>query len=79
MEVFETGRVEKELNKTLICLILKTNKPSSFKQFRSISLCNVTYKVITKLISNRLRPILPNLIRPTQTSFIVGRNIIDMS
>lgn len=43
-----------EINKTSLVLILKVNRPKSFTQFSLISLCNVIYKVIAKLIVNRL-------------------------
>lgn len=44
---FATNSIPKEINRTLIAPILKVNSPERVKQFRPISLCNVTYKVIT--------------------------------
>lgn len=40
-------------------------------------MCNLTYKTITKLIVDRLRPLLPELIHPAQITFITNRNIVD--
>ena len=61
---FTSGRLLKEENKTLIVLIPKTQSPTSFNHFRPISLCNVVYKTITKLLVLRLRPPLPKLVAP---------------
>lgn len=48
-----------------------------FQHFQPINLCNVTEKFITKLVANNLRHVLPKLIHPSQTSFMLGRNIIE--
>lgn len=45
--------------------------------FRPIGLCNTIYKLITKIISSRLRPLLTKIISPLQSSFIKGRGIED--
>jgi hypothetical protein len=52
------GEVIKALNTTFLVLIPKANKPSTFGDYRPISLCNLCYKIIAKLLANRLRPIL---------------------
>ena len=43
--------------------------------FRPISLCNVIYKVISKLLVNRLKPFMDSIITPYQNAFFQGRNI----
>ncbi|XP_057755680.1 uncharacterized protein LOC130974857 [Arachis stenosperma] len=45
--------------------------------FRPISLCNVVYKIITKVLTNRLRPFLPDIVSPLQGGFIPGRGAPD--
>jgi len=56
-------------------MIPKLDKPKYVSQFRPISLCNVTYKIISKVIVNRIKPLLNRIISPYQSSFILGRSI----
>lgn len=74
---FETGTVDSTLLETLIVLIPKVESPTMVKEFRPISLCNVTYKVITKVMVNRIRPYLNSLIGPMQSNFLPGRGTMD--
>lgn len=74
---FIQGRVEAKLLESLVVLIPKVESPSSVKELRPISLCNVLYKVITKVLVNRLRPMMNRLIGPMQSSFLPGRGTMD--
>jgi hypothetical protein len=74
---FLTGHMHEEVNTTSIVLIPKGNNPEGLKDFRSISLCNVIYKVFTKCLVNRLRRVLDELILPNQSVFVSGRLITD--
>ena len=66
-----------DLNKTNVVLVPKTNRPSKMSEFRPVSLCNVTYKIISKVLANRLKPILDSIILENQSAFVPGRLIID--
>ena len=70
---FRSGRILSELNETFIALIPKKNGSCNFNQFRPISLYNVCYKVISKIIVNRLRPLLSCMIDPAQVAFVPNR------
>lgn len=77
MSVLEGKGMPEHLNDTHIVLIPKTDHPERASQFRPIGLCNVGYKIITKTLVNRIKPILPSLISNTQGSFVPGRQITD--
>lgn len=76
-QAFEIRHFDSNIAETLIALILKVDHPKSFKEFRPISLCNVSYKLISKVIVNRLKPILSRIIGPQQSSFLPGRGTQD--
>lgn len=65
----------KEMNHTHIVLIPKTVSPSIVHQFRLISLSNVCYKIIAKILSNRLKLVMQKFISPYQTAFLLGKVI----
>ena len=65
------------LSHTFITLIPKVKNPERVTEFRSISLCNVIYKIISKVIANMLKPLLNSVISKTQTAFTTGRLITD--
>lgn len=61
------------INETSISTIPKREDPSSITQLLSISFCNTVYKIIAKIIANRLRVSLPKIISSNQNSFLSGR------
>ena len=64
-------------NSSFLALIPKEKGASSFARFRLISLCNIKYKVITKVLANMLKVVLPGIIPENQGGFIQGRHISD--
>ena len=62
---FLRGFMPKEVNNSLIILIPKITNPTSVNHFRPISLCNVVYKIISKILVSKLKPLLDKLISPT--------------
>ena len=76
-ELFERGELDRQLNHTNLCLIPKVYPPTGMSQFRPIALCNVSYKIISKILVNRLKRHLGSIIPENQTAFIPGRMITD--
>ena len=76
-KAFTFGSILAFLNTTLITLIPKCNNPESLANFRPISLCNFVYKIISKVLVAKIRPLLNNLISPIQTAFVLGRKGVD--
>jgi hypothetical protein len=77
LKVLNGGDIPENWNETWVTLIPKVKNPESMKDLRPISLCNVLYKLISKVLANRLKIILPEIIAPNQSAFIPGRLITD--
>ncbi|GJV42096.1 hypothetical protein Tco_1420536 [Tanacetum coccineum] len=69
-EFFMNGKLLNELNHTIIARIPKVSSPLRVTDFRPISCCNVLFKTITKIISNRLKESLKVLVSPNQSTFV---------
>lgn len=67
----------RELNQTLLTLIPKCDDPSRVAHLRPIALCNVSYKIVSKVIVQRLKNFLPYVIFANRSSFIAGRSTTD--
>lgn len=80
-EIVEDSRrsksILKSLNSTFIALIPKVEEANTPDKFRPIALCNVIYKIISKVIANRLKAILPGIISQEQSGYVEGRQILD--
>ena len=77
LSCLKDGSLLKKLNHTNICLIPKTRNPEIVREFRPISLCNVVYKIIAKVLANRLKKVLPSIISETQSAFVPSRLVSD--
>jgi hypothetical protein len=71
------GRFEKSLNASFISLIPKVPGAVELKDFRPISLVRGIYKIIAKVLANRLKIVLDKIISKSQSAFIKGRQILD--
>ncbi|XP_027152078.1 uncharacterized protein LOC113752144 [Coffea eugenioides] len=74
---FSSGYMLKSVNHTVISLVPKMLHPTSLKNYRPISLCSVLYKIISKILANRLKSVLDKCISKTQSAFIPDRQILD--
>ena len=77
LTVLNSGTIPANLNHTFLTLIPKMQSPRRVTDFRPISLSNVLFKLIAKVIANHLKPLLPNLISETQSAFMLERLITD--
>ncbi|GJX99144.1 reverse transcriptase domain-containing protein [Tanacetum coccineum] len=76
-EFFINGVLRKELNHTIIALIPKVTTPMRINDYRPISCCNVLYKCISRIISNRMKDSLSSLVSLNQSAFVPRRRISD--
>ena len=74
---FQHCKFEKSLNATFIALIPKKNDAFNIRDFQPISLVGSMYKILAKVLANRLRVVLDQLISKTQNSFVDERQILD--
>ncbi|KAJ0008429.1 hypothetical protein Pint_29344 [Pistacia integerrima] len=76
-DFFHNGRLLRELNATEIELVPKLDVPLKVGDFRPFFNCNVLYKAVSKIIANRVRWSLGDLVEETQPAFVSGRRISD--
>ncbi|GJZ67194.1 RNA-directed DNA polymerase, eukaryota [Tanacetum coccineum] len=77
LEFFESGLIPRGCNASFIALIPKIQDAKLVKDFRPISLIGSIYKIITKILANRLCLVLPSIISEVQSAFVSNRNILD--
>ena len=76
-EFYEYGSFVRSLNATFLSLIPKKVNAVEVKDFRPISLVGSMYKILAKVLANRLSVVLATVISPSQNAFIQGRQITD--
>ena len=62
LQALNSGIMPRHGNETIICLIPKTKNPQKITEYLPINLCNVLYKIISKVLANKLKNILPEVI-----------------
>ncbi|KAF3668653.1 hypothetical protein FXO38_07989 [Capsicum annuum] len=77
--IFSTSEIPNTHNTTLLCLIPKCRNASNLRNYRPIGLCNTSYKIITNIIVNKIKPILQDIISPSQASFLLNRRAADQA
>jgi hypothetical protein len=77
IEFHRNGRLTKGVNATFIALIPKIDSPQRLNDFRPISLVGCMYKVLAKILANRLRAVIGSVVSDSQTTFVKGKQILD--
>ena len=77
LDFLNNGLSPPNFNETHIVLIPKIKEPKRVSDYRPISLCNVVFRITSKVIAKRLKKILPSIISDSQSAFVHGRLIID--
>ncbi|GKV15237.1 hypothetical protein SLEP1_g26035 [Rubroshorea leprosula] len=76
-EFHQHGRLVKGLNSSFLALIPKKANPVHFKEYRPISLIGCLYKLLAKILANRLKLVMIDLISDSQSAFVGGRQLVD--
>ncbi|GAU34874.1 hypothetical protein TSUD_19540 [Trifolium subterraneum] len=76
-EFHRNGKLTKGINATFIALIPKVDSPQRLNDFRPISLVGSLYKILAKVLANRLRGVIGSVISESQTAFVKNRQILD--
>jgi hypothetical protein len=77
-EFHEYGSFQKSLNATFLTLIPKKANAVEIRDFRPISLVSSVYKILAKVLANRLSGVLDTIISPSQNAFVHGRQMTDL-
>jgi mannosylglycoprotein endo-beta-mannosidase len=76
-DFFQSGQLLKQTNHCIIALVPKTAHVSFASDFRPLSCCNVVYKIISKILADRMGRVLDGIISPMQNAFLGGRHMGD--
>ena len=78
-EFYENAKFVHNLNATFIVLVLKKGGVEDIRDCRPISLVNSIYKLMAKVLANRLKKVMNKLVNVAQNAFVAGRQILDAS
>ena len=78
-EFHEQSSFLKSLSNTFLVLIPKKGGAVDLGDFRPISLLGGLYKLLAKVLANKLKRVLGKVVAPTQNAFVMGRQILDVS
>lgn len=70
---YDTKVFDEWFNALLLTFISKNHNPITLNEYRLISLIGYVYKVVTKVLANRLRMLIEEVVGPNQFAFIKGR------
>lgn len=76
-QFFLTATMPSHISKSNMVLIPKIANPTKVSDYRPISICNVIYKIISKILASRIKPIINSLIHQNQAAFTPSRHISD--
>ena len=76
-EFHRNGRLTKGINATFIALIPKVSSPQRLNDFLPISLVGYMYKVLAKILANRLRVVIGRVVSDSQSAFVKRKQILD--
>lgn len=74
---FETGKIPKEITRGVIVCLSKSNRPKTVSDYRPLTLLNTDYKIYARVLANRIKMTMRDIISDTQYSAAPGRNILD--
>ena len=77
VEFHRNGKLSKGLNSTFIALIPKVNSPQRLNDFQPISLVGSLYKILAKVLANRLRSVIGSVVSESHSAFVKGKQILD--
>ena len=72
-----TGHIPKGCNASFIALVPKVRDPTHLDQYRPISLVGAIYKIISKVLSCRIKCVLPTVIYDSQSPFLKDKGMLD--
>ncbi|GLT47337.1 hypothetical protein SLA2020_210420 [Shorea laevis] len=76
-EFYQNGKLVRGIKSSFLTLIPKKLNPTELKDYRLISLIGCVYKLLAKVLANRLKLVMPEIISETQSAFLGGRQLVD--